>query len=177
MSRQSLAGALSAAALVAAACMGLASPASATVTYTVAANFQVGVFAAPNNFFSITLPDFISSDQSFTAAQVNMVCGDAFVACDGVTFSTTDSPGHDVIEINFNNLFGTQPTSEFYSFAPTAFTTLGVYGQDSGFYSNTATLTVGVPEPASWALMILGVGAIGLALRQAKRKPGSAVAA
>lgn len=177
MNRKSLTAALGAAALIGAACLGLASPASASVTYNVAANFLTGVNPPANNFFSITLPDFITSDQTFTAAQVNMVCGDAFLVCDSVTFSTTDSPGHDLVEINFNNLFGTQPESEFYSFVPTAFTTFGTYGQDSGFYSNTATLTVGVPEPSSWALMILGVGAIGVALRQAKRKLVATIAA
>ena len=144
------------------------------MTYEVAANFQESVFNPPNNFFSITLPTAITGTQTFTAAQVDMVCGDAFVACDGVTFSTTDSPGQDVIEINYNNLMGTQPESLWYSFVPTAFATPGVYQQDTGFFSNTATLTVGVPEPASWALMILGVGAIGLALRQ--RKTGAALA-
>ena len=174
MNRKSLTAALIAAALIGAASLGLASPASASVTYTVAANFQEGVFVAPNNLFSITLPDFITSDQTFTAAQVNMVCGDAFVTCTGATFSTDASPGHDVVEINF--LTGTAAESEFYSFVPTAFTQSAVYQQDSGFFSNTATLTMAVPEPSSWALMILGLGGAGLALRQAKRKLGSAVA-
>lgn len=42
-----------------------------------------------------------------------------------------------------------------------------------GFY--TGTLTVAVPEPAMWALMIIGFGAGGVALRF-RRRPAAAIA-
>ena len=42
--------------------------------------------------------------------------------------------------------------------------------------SGEATLAGGVPEPASWGLMILGLGAVGGALRMGRRKMGLAVA-
>lgn len=43
------------------------------------------------------------------------------------------------------------------------------------YLSGEATLA-GVPEPASWGLMILGLGAVGATLRLGRRKPVAAVA-
>gem|GEM_PF-5495364 len=34
----------------------------------------------------------------------------------------------------------------------------------------TATIGGAVPEPATWAMMILGIGAVGFAMRSAKRR-------
>ena len=44
------------------------------------------------------------------------------------------------------------------------------YNQNS---PGTWTIAAGVPEPASWAMMILGVGAIGFALRDSRRSATS----
>lgn len=41
----------------------------------------------------------------------------------------------------------------------------GVFGDNGGAY----TITVSVPEPATWAMMLAGFGVIGLALRRASR--------
>ena len=46
-------------------------------------------------------------------------------------------------------------------------------GVSVGAYSGTVAFTPGVPEPASWALMILGVGAVGASLRQRRRAVAS----
>ena len=51
-------------------------------------------------------------------------------------------------------------------------------GQDYGFYVNSVDSVQGradiavtaVPEPASWALMMVGVGALGIALRRSREK-------
>jgi len=51
-------------------------------------------------------------------------------------------------------------------------------GQDYGFYVNSVDSILGrgdiavtsVPEPASWALMMVGVGALGFALRRSRAK-------
>lgn len=51
-------------------------------------------------------------------------------------------------------------------------------GQDYGFYVNSTDSILGradiavtaVPEPASWALMMVGVGALGFALRRSREK-------
>ena len=45
------------------------------------------------------------------------------------------------------------------------------FTQGSGVYSGTATFAaLPVPEPAAWALMIVGFGAIGVAFRRRSTK-------
>jgi hypothetical protein len=121
---------LALAALIGAGCAAAVSPASATVTYTFTGSFQNSNFNPPNASFSITTSDFITSDQTFTAAQSNLACGDSFVQCTGVSFLTDASPGQDAITINFNT--ATVPETEFFYFDPTAFTTTGVFSQNPG---------------------------------------------
>ena len=41
---------------------------------------------------------------------------------------------------------------------------------DFGSLAYSATFTAGVPEPASWALMLLGFGSVGVAVRSSRRK-------
>ena len=43
------------------------------------------------------------------------------------------------------------------------------YNDESFVFTNTAGVANGVPEPASWALMILGFGGVGAALRRRMR--------
>jgi hypothetical protein len=57
--------------------------------------------------------------------------------------------------------------------------TLTFVGTDLGGGDNTSFIdgvSAGVPEPASWALMILGFGAAGAALRRRRAQPGLATA-
>ena len=53
------------------------------------------------------------------------------------------------------------------------FTDLGPSDQQGNLLDNV-TLLSGVPEPASWAMMLLGVGLIGAGMRMARRKDGLA---
>jgi hypothetical protein len=42
--------------------------------------------------------------------------------------------------------------------------------QNGGSFAGTVTiLTAAVPEPATWAMMLLGFGAIGLSMRKRRR--------
>ncbi len=57
---------------------------------------------------------------------------------------------------------------------------LGVFDSAAGISQGVeaGTLTIAaVPEPATWAMMLLGVGAIGAGLRMARRKDGMALTA
>lgn len=146
----------------------VAASASAAVTYDFSGNFQEGNFVPPNASFELTLPAYITVDQTFTASQVGLRCGDAFVQCTSVTFSTEVQPGQDVVEINF--IAGITPQSAFYDFASGTFTADGSHFQDAQPFGNNATLTVSgspapVPEAPTWAMMISGFGLAGLALR------------
>jgi PEP-CTERM motif len=145
--------------LIAALIVG-ASPASAEVTYTFTGNFQGSNFNPPNASFSLTLPNFVTSDQTFTAAQANLACGDNFVACTGITFLTDADPNFAIVTINFTNLTGGGAESTFYDFALNTFTTPGVALTDNPV-GNDATLTTAVPEPSTWAMMILGFCGLG----------------
>jgi hypothetical protein len=158
------------------ACVAIASPASAEVTYSFTGNFQGSNFDPPNASFSFSVPDFITSDQTFTAAQVNLACGDKFVACTGVSFLTDSDTTHDVVTINFTNLTGGGAQSTFYDFALNTFTTPGVALTDDPF-GDDATLTTAVPEPSTWAMMILGFCGIGFAAyRRKQNRPALSVA-
>ena len=57
--------------------------------------------------------------------------------------------------------------------AASQFTDLGPSDQQGNLLDNV-TLLSGVPEPASWAMMLLGVGLIGAGMRMARRKDGLA---
>jgi hypothetical protein len=40
-----------------------------------------------------------------------------------------------------------------------------------------ATLETSVPEPATWAMLLVGIGGLGAMLRRARRRDGAALAA
>ena len=76
---------------------------------------------------------------------------------------------------NGNNYIGfraTVGTDNFYGFAFTTGSRLNSYGFETA--ANTAiTATTAVPEPATWAFMILGFGAVGAAMRYRRRRTTS----
>ncbi len=91
--------------------------------------------------------------------------------CNRILFDDDDVGGADRLDFEvvfFGNEFF--PSFPFY-FADGAFSSLGTHQTASG---NPGTLTVrqldsAVPEPTSWAMMLTGFGAAGVALRRRRR--------
>jgi hypothetical protein len=85
----------------------------------------------------------------------------------------------DIISVVVNGITATKSDTGINEFAfvnnvpiiADAFNTIVVTGlaRGNGSYSGTATFTPAVPEPASWALMIMGVGVAGGATRYRRR--------
>lgn len=171
MSMRSILAVLGAAALATA--IQMATPASASVIYDFSGNFLGSNSAPPDATFEITSPTVITSTETFSSTASSLSCTGVFVTCTGVTF-TPNSGSQDVIQINYND-FGTLE-SVFYYFQDGAFNTDGTYSQDAGIFYDNATLTVSgitaAPEPATWAMMLLGSGFLGLvAYRRSRKRP------
>jgi PEP-CTERM motif len=83
-----------------------------------------------------------------------------FITPDEVTFSAPTGTSLIDGEDFFVNVIFNEPET-------------GVSSTDTGF---SAAFTATVPEPATWAMMLLGVGMIGAGLRVARRKDGMASA-
>lgn len=91
-----------------------------------------------------------------------------------------DSLGRNIIGVNdtvgsFVDFGRTDGTFSFVSFregpVPGTFQTLNLPGGDvQGTFSITSSATGAVPEPSTWAMMLLGFGLIGGGMRAAKRR-------
>jgi hypothetical protein len=132
----------------------------------VAAFNSNGVGATFSDTYTFTLPAGFAST-SLTTAAVNGMTDTAFssVVLNGITL-TTNSTGtideksllHVAVNPGDNSLVVNGTSGGLYS-----------YGGNISF----AKLVAGVPEPASWALMILGFGGMGAALRNKRRTLGA----
>ncbi|MBO9711552.1 MAG: PEP-CTERM sorting domain-containing protein [Sphingomonas sp.] len=76
---------------------------------------------------------------------------------------------------NFAGYNGTNPNGTWTLFVDDVFPADG--GKFAGGWSlDITTLSAAVPEPATWAMMILGFGMVGGALRSTRRRPALAAA-
>jgi len=100
-----------------------------------------------------------------------------------VTLSTSSLPVNFTSAVRTNgitnyalSLVGNQGPNEFWgldtTFIPAGQYTLNIYGNNSntGSLGGSITITEAVPEPATWAMMLIGFGAIGWQLRR-RRSP------
>jgi hypothetical protein len=85
---------------------------------------------------------------------------------DPVTYATSGSPAADTYSLDTGG--GGYDSNPGYQSAYSAYVQDHFNGTDPT-YTNYAFQVVGVPEPAAWALMLVGFGAMGLCLRARRR--------
>jgi len=129
-------------------------PASAQVRY-------VG-YVQNSLSFDFTRPTFITSSTTLTAAQAHCVASGPTDACGSFTFDPNGF-GNDLLTAD--GTIGGGPIKVTAQFGNGAFTTPGTYSHADSFSQLTVSGSP-APEAASWALMILGFGAAGAALRR-----------
>lgn len=147
-----------------------AAPAPAAVLYE---------FSIDGGTFSLTSPQYITVDTFVTAANLDS-CTASGVPCEHVRFDVDYYGDETRSVIAFAREFiagGYFTTYHYFDFG--VFAQNGTYGTVTTY--NPATLRVSgaadpvgaVPEPATWALLILGFGLIGGTMRSARRDRGA----
>lgn len=150
----------------------MAVPATASIRYEFTAHSS---FEGISGSLSYTSPNFISDNRFVPVASLDS-CTVTTPVGGACTFSmpffadTTVFGGADTYDfVGFQVAFS-QPA---YYFANGAFGALGIYETLEFGSAQAATLIVsqvgGVPEPATWAMMIGGFGLVGSAARRRRR--------
>lgn len=190
MTRRSTLHRLKLARLALAATVLAPSAASAAVTYDFAGSFEADTDGDEVNelyawTFSFTAPDFINSLTEITPLSCTVT--GSFYGCaatqtidpNGETFPS--AAGIPYLGFNVSNLDGSGGGTSFYFFSANAFSQLGAHvaqnPPDGSGLGNAGPATLllsgqvgAVPEPATWAMLILGFGLIGAAARS-RRAP------
>jgi hypothetical protein len=141
-----------------------ASPANATVRYTLETQttFSLGRTIVTATFDT---PTFITSDE-FVATSDCRVEQPANVSCNSRHFFMPTRAGNDGIGL------GLGLTSYNFFFADGALSAYGTYNtilfgsQQSARLTVSEVIPAAVPEPATWAMMLLGFGLVGAGLRR-----------
>jgi PEP-CTERM motif len=134
---------------------GVTAPGSGTLTATVSATGGDPVIAITGTIGGNTIAGPISGSFGDNLVFPN-TNGTSFLDSQGLSFNDTLG--------NAYNIFG--------FFAPGVVTSGNAYGERApgGFGVGTFTLSAAVPEPSTWAMMLLGFAGLGFAFRQSRRK-------
>jgi len=190
------------AALVGVAAMMLASPAAAATLVTNGSSQLTGVngLAVGGTTYNVSFTDgtcaglFSGCDavgdftfqsqadaQAAAAALLAAIVGSSFDTAPGTTFGCIGGEACSMLIP-----FGFTGSGDFSSVAtlngnPTNSSAINLFASPTAFDTGASTARVwalfapvGVPEPASWAMMLLGFGAIGLAMRRRRRSLAAA---
>lgn len=147
-----------------------AGPSAAAVTYTFEGgigDFHGGLF--PLGAFAFVSPDFITYDRITPLADLSS-CSVYVPASDCADQQFYRLPDRDLVDFRFRQI-GFNVVNTVFTFEPGAFGSLGLHltPRDNG-YVGRLTITgfserSSTPEPAAWALLILGFGGIGIVMR------------
>jgi hypothetical protein len=147
----------------AAATLAIAAPAAAAVRYDFFTSFSG---SSSGSSFSLTRANFITGPLSVDVADLDscLTFDRGPAPCGGVDFVPADPSGADRVGLRIGT------GERFFYFPLRAFMTAGLHHDDLGLFRADLTVTKfadgAVPEPASWALMILGFGLAGATLRR-----------
>jgi hypothetical protein len=161
---------LSSALLAGALALGTASNAHATIILTPGPDWHPFSFGGVGNTFSDDFQFTLTSPATFKITDAYHD-GDRFALSGdgGATYAPTSTPAHDGTNVgkNFDAAFASSKFSSFsIRLGPGTYDVMGkVLVSPSGFGVGAVALT-DAPEPAAWALMILGFGLIGRRLRR-----------
>lgn len=117
--------------------------------------------------FSYTSPNFITTNRDVPTPTNCMVIG-RIPSCGDMQYFWADrQAGYDVIGFSFN-----QSATAFYYFPDGAFRAFGTYGTVGEGFDYAGILKVSpIPEPATWAMMLVGFAAIGATARRRRPSP------
>ena len=143
-------------------------PAATTADIVASGVYQAPVMASSNNF------DTMAYTTLATGLDLDLAAGDYYLVLRGVA-----SPTFDFTTAWIGDTAPTTPlapgfTLGAYSFSPTggpfgAFNTSPLYQTYVFGLESLPTAGADVPEPATWALMLAGFGAVGAVLRRRER--------
>ena len=110
------------------------------------------------------------SINDITSVSIGASATPLFTLIDGVTFSllaitSIDTSSPDVLAFHGTGAFGGTLGGDALAYTPGTF----VFTTQGGNLTTFSATAIAVPEPGTWALMLLGFSGIGMALRRRRR--------
>ena len=147
-----------------------------------AANEEIRSFTV-SNFNNFTVDAFVNGADVDGAGPFvtvnNPALADGTPSGSTTTFGRSPSGNVLTTEFGINGLTGTEnSTTYIFRTNATAYNNLGFFGiiDGSTLGGRTYMPTAAVPEPGTWALMLVGFGAMGVSLRRRVNRPVSVTA-
>ena len=158
----------------------IAAPADAAVKYVFTATSSSSLVGEQitSAGFTLVLPDFLATDTTFPVASLESCSVSTTAQPAGGACGDPDlylSSVYNYIGFQLNTVLNPF-TYQYYYFDVGAFGAPGsydamVFGERQGAHLDVSRVSDGIPEPATWAMMLLGFGLVGGAMRSARRRP------
>ena len=119
--------------------------------------------------------DFLSYQNTQVEDIGDIVTGPAGKTAIGFTFGTYVAPGPATVTLSTGDTFAITATGaeSFIGFtSPTPITKVTI-DFPTGYSFDLTSVSLSVPEPASWAMMLLGLGGLGAAMRLRRGAPAA----